>query len=406
MTFYDFIYTQRYDLIALVIFIFFLFVFLRRNKQNIVVQKILGIGEFTIFSMFMVKKSWGIALMKSWATKYSGVVRFFGLFSIIVGVIGLIANFFLLGMIIWSIFKEPAAQQVGLVLPFTTIPGLGYLSFTHWIIAIAILATVHEFAHGVVAKLYHVPIKSSGVAVFNIWKIPFIPAAFVEPDEKIMPTKSAYVQNAILAAGPTSNILLAIPLFLLLLWSTWFVSNHATIEEGFSFVNVTEGFPAYESGIREGLVFVDVNGVPTTNANSLYEILDAKKPGDELTLTSSTGETFTFNLAANPDNASRAYMGVMGPHTRLEYGDSYKPFEGLISWFIELIKWLFLFNFLIGLMNLMPLYITDGGQIVKVYAQKFIKDEKLALRTYDIICRICLWILLLSFIVPIVLGFF
>jgi hypothetical protein len=402
----NFVSVQKYDLLALCIFIVLLVFFLRRNKENIVVQTILGFGQFAIFSLVMVKKSWGIALMKRWATHYPNIVRFFGILSVVTGVIGILLNFVLLGLIIASIFKEPAASQVGLVLPFTTIPGLGYLSFTHWIIAIAVLATIHEFAHGVVAKLYQVPIKSSGVAVFRLWKIPVIPAAFVEPDEKVMPHKSAYVQNAILAAGPTSNILVSGIFFGLLLLSSWFITNHATAEEGFSFVNVTEGFPAYDAGVTSDIVFVGVDGEVVRSAQGLYTILETKVPGDSLYLNDASGNVFTMTLVENPTNASRAYMGVIGPYTKLEYVGFYAQIQELISWFVELLKWLFLFNLLIGLMNLMPLYITDGGQIIKIYAQKFIKHEKLALRTYDIICRISLWIILLAFIIPIIMRLF
>ena len=56
-------------------------------------------------------------------------------------------------MMIWNLVTSPVSQPgVALVLPFTNVPGVGYLSFFHWIIAIFLLAIVHEFAHGIVAK--------------------------------------------------------------------------------------------------------------------------------------------------------------------------------------------------------------------------------------------------------------
>ena len=43
-----------------------------------------------------------------------------------------------------------------------------------------------------------------------------------------------------------------------------------------------------------------------------------------------------------------------------------------------MLKWLFYLNFLIGLMNLLPLVITDGGRMLKVALEKLIPNKKKA----------------------------
>jgi len=92
--------------------------------------------------------------------------------------------------------------------------------FTYWILAIAIIAIFHEFAHGIYAKSFGVKIKTTGFGFLG----PFL-AAFVEPDEKQMESKSKLQQITILSAGTFVNLILAVLFFLLL--ALFFVSAYA-----------------------------------------------------------------------------------------------------------------------------------------------------------------------------------
>src|SRR3989338_644264 len=93
-------------------------------------------------------------------------------------------------------------------------------SFLHWIISLFIIAIIHEFSHGVIARVYNIKIKSSGFAFLGP-----IPAAFVEPDEKKMEKSSAKAQLSILAAGSFSNILLALLVILILFFVSPFTNS-------------------------------------------------------------------------------------------------------------------------------------------------------------------------------------
>ncbi len=402
----SYLYIHRYDFTILVITISALLYFLYKNKKNIHVQRILAIGKFNIFSLYMVRTTWGLKLMDYVAQKWRIPTVVFGFVSVVLVFIGMIINFLLLAFIIYFMFREPATQQVALVLPFTEVPGLGYLSFTHWIIAIIFLATIHEFAHGLIARYYKIKVQSSGIAVFNIWKLPFIPAAFVEPDQKTMAKRGAYKQLAVLGAGPASNILVAIPIFLLILFANAWISDNLLVESGIGFSDVMDDFPAQEAGLASSVLITSINNESVTNAIALLETLDGMIPGEEITLTGKDGQTFVVQTTANPDNESRAFLGVSGVFTRYEYIESAQRYQELILWTLQLLNWLFWFNLLIGLMNLMPLFITDGGQIVRVLATRFIKDEKRALRVYTIVCKVALYIILAAFIIPIFARFF
>ncbi|MAG02395.1 hypothetical protein CMI42_03590, partial [Candidatus Pacearchaeota archaeon] len=135
---------------------------------------------------------------------------------------------------------------------------------TYWIIAIAVIAIFHEFAHGIIARLYNVKILTTGFGFLG----PFL-AAFVEPDEKQMEEKPKYQQLAILSAGVFTNLVLAILFFLLL--SVFFVAAYVpagamfnTYTPGAVNINTIEsiGGKNLEDVSREGILnLIDENNI-------------------------------------------------------------------------------------------------------------------------------------------------
>ena len=162
--------------------------------------------------MLLYKTTWGIKRMRSWAKKYPKTFLWISYLCYGIGVIGIFASLFLL---IWSlqiVFQMDLSAGGGLVLPLKTESGLEgavpvfYIPFWYWLIALFVLAVVHEFAHGVIAKRFNIPVKSSGFAFLGI-VLPLIPAAFVEPDEKKMDKAKKWHQIAVLGAGDPLQIL-------------------------------------------------------------------------------------------------------------------------------------------------------------------------------------------------------
>ena len=72
------------------------------------------------------------------------------------------------------------APQVQIVLPGVDLPGQAiYVPIVYGIIGLCTVLVVHEFGHGIIARVEGVRIKSIGLALFAV-----IPGAFVEPDEE------------------------------------------------------------------------------------------------------------------------------------------------------------------------------------------------------------------------------
>lgn len=107
-----------------------------------------------------------------------------------------------------NILVEPI-PSVGVLLPSpyptaTIGPGFYAVPFWYWIIAIGLLALVHESFHGIMAAREKVRIKSIGWGLLVA-----IPLAFVEPDEKQLERKGDWPQLRVFAAGSFANFILA-----------------------------------------------------------------------------------------------------------------------------------------------------------------------------------------------------
>src|SRR3989344_5654882 len=163
---------------------------------------------------FLYRTKFGLKLMDRISKFSPKLMKVVGIVGIIIGFIGMILMFFLLVQMTLKLIMQPtSAPGLVPVLPGIKVsPLLPVLSFMHWIIIIFIIALVHEFSHGIFARLNNIKIKSSGFAFLGP-----IPAAFVEPDEKQMAKKSRKAQLSILAAGPFSNVVLAFVVLLLML---------------------------------------------------------------------------------------------------------------------------------------------------------------------------------------------
>lgn len=195
------------DLGLLALFCILVFIFLRKNRKKIKKE-----GIFILY-----KTKVGLKFIDNVAKKYPKLLRVLAYVSITFGLIAmvfmiylLIDNVILLAKIPETIKAPPILPVLPYVPQIFKIPGLPNFYFTDWIIILIILATTHEFAHGIFARLYNVRIKSTGFGFLG----PAI-LAFVEQDDKQMVKKKKKEQMAILSAGPFSNFVFMI-IFILL----------------------------------------------------------------------------------------------------------------------------------------------------------------------------------------------
>lgn len=199
--------------------------------------------------IFLYRTKWGLRWMDKYSQKYKEWIILLGYVGTGIGFIGMVfISVILIKNLVDLILNPAATSGVSLVLPGINVPGIGILPFWHWLIAIFIIAVVHEFAHGVVARAYNIPVKNTGIVLFG----PII-GAFVEPDEKKMQKQNDIKQYSILAAGAFTNIMLAVAAVLLLNFATMPLQQTMIEPTGFTFDQYAdETLPFAQAGIVPG----------------------------------------------------------------------------------------------------------------------------------------------------------
>ncbi len=363
------------------VFLAVMVILLYLNRKKLEVQKLL----FPIFYFILYKTKLGIKYMDRLSKKFPRTISVLSWLGIVFGFIGMAIITFELVKSAFGLFTQPqAAAAVALVLPFQTgLSGIIAVPFFYWIISIFIIAVVHEFSHGVVARLHKLKINSSGFAFLSIL-IPVIPAAFVEPDEKQMSKKPAKVQLGVLAAGPFANILLALIVFLLITFFMAPLVNSMVNYDGVSVVTVSHkmnwssDYPAAAAGMQEGAIIKSINGVQTPHISNFTDMMVSTKPGEVIAIMTQN-DSYNITLVENPGNASRGFLGIAAEQ-------HYSPKQGLninypwlfpvVGWFSGLFTWLFILNLGIGLFNLVPLGPIDGGRMLNIVLVKWLGEKK------------------------------
>lgn len=95
------------------------------------------------------------------------------------------------------------------------------------------------------------------------------------------------------------------------------------------------------------------------------------------------------------EEANRSLLGITNFAVGLDNKDD-KTWLGNFPLYLRtLLNYLVLLSIGIGIMNLLPLWITDGGQIAFLMISKVIRNEETALRTYNLVSFLSLCLILL-----------
>ena len=327
------------------------------------------------------------------AKKFPRILSVLAYFSILLGFIGMIIIlYFLIKSSLDLLFVPNAQPAIAPVLPGIKVPGLPSLSFWHWVISIFIVAVVHEFSHGIFARLYRLKVKSSGIAFFG----PIL-AAFVEPDEKDLEKTKKKNQLAILSAGPFSNFVFGILFFLTLTFLIAPINAQIFEPSGIIVNSLTEGMPASKTELKVPFTITKINDFEVKNLNDFIQGFKDFKPQDEVTLTTDQGE-YTIQATENPDNKSLGFIGISGFEVKQTNTlESFKFLGKVMQWLTLLFFWLLVVNIGVGLFNLLPLGPIDGGRMFLVLSLIVHKNNKeRATKTANFMSLFCLLLLFIN----------
>jgi len=279
--------------------------------------------------------------------------------------IGIPVSLFFMGLMVVALIlslrtflQAPAASPI---LPGVDYPGNPiFLPLGYGLIGLVTVIVVHEFAHGILARVEGIKIKSIGVLLLTI-----LPGAFVEPDEEGVKKASRLAKLRIYAAGSIFNLsLAAVSLAIFFALSSFLIP--ATFQsDGILVSSVVPNSPS-DGVLKEGMIIQSINGKEIRNLTDYVKFRNKTKIGDTLIFKTNEG-TFTIKTAANPNNSSAAYAGFRPAEHLVVNKDISSVYGDQLPWILiylsTLFYWIGLLNFAVGTFNLLPMKPLDGGLI-------------------------------------------
>jgi membrane-associated protease RseP (regulator of RpoE activity) len=300
---------------------------------------------------------------------------------------------------LYNLIVNPSAiPAIALVVPGIKIPGSPvFIPFWYGIISLFLVILVHEASHGVLSRVYNLKINKTGVGMFAIF-----PIAFVEPDEKKLRKKSKKQQLSIFAAGPFSNIILAVVVFFIATYAVLPAAMSNVDYSGVEIRNFEKGYPAEASGLEIGNIITSVNGIPVQTVENFTFEMDKLSLGDSVLIGTAENQ-YMIQTQPSPINKSQPYVGVyisQGIDLKQEVIEKYGAFLPWIWFYLfKFLQWLIILSAGIGLANLLPLGPVDGGRMLLTGLSRFFKNRTAA-AIWKQVSYITLLLLILNFLYP------
>ena len=297
--------------------------------------------------------------------------------------VSVIAGFLMMGFAFWFLlsniskfFVEPTEfAELTVLIPGVTLTSASALLY--FFLSIPIVLIMHEGAHGIVATLEKIKIKTGGFAIFIA-----LFAGFVEPDEEEFDKARKISKLRVIGAGATSNVIFAFALGAILLTNPLFaivvpeplLSVFYESPDGVTILEVIEGSGAEKAGLQPNDIITKINDI------QILTPIDLQKanltPGDIITVTVHRNQQelqFIIEIMESPDDPNRGLIGIMRDNA------FYKPIYNFIEWnnpqLSMFLLWLWMISFFIGIINMLPLPILDGGKFIHSIIDKKTSDK-------------------------------
>lgn len=307
----------------------------------------------------------------------------------------------------WQIPKSASVSPKMMI----GLPGLNpVIPLWYGILALVIAMVVHEFSHGILSRVANVKVKALGLLMF------FFPVgAFVEPDEEEMKSMKKWERMRLYAAGPGSNMVIAI--IFSLLFSSVMVASLEPSSDGVLSASVVLDYGGGEAGLEPWMLITEIDNQIILNSGDFSRVMNETYAGQVVNvsvLNKGTPETYQVTLSDKgsyylkyyPDSyetwmSGKGFMGiaVVNPEviadslanpgssggSMLQYVtlpfQKLQPFpehftalfspSGIVGvipdsafWILaNSFYWIFWLNLMVGLTNALPAVPLDGGFI-------------------------------------------
>ena len=353
----------------------------------VVIAKVLKLEKygFEIKAYSLVYKNKGVnsALIKLLGRTKRGI-KVFADVSVIAGFIMMgFAFWFLLNNISNFFVAQSEFSELTVLIPGVTLTSAP--AITYFLLSIPIVLVVHEGAHGIVAALEKIKIKTGGFAIFIAMF-----AGFVEPDEEEFEKAKKMSKLRVIGAGATSNVIFALILGIILLTNPFFamvlpeplLSTFYELPEGVLILSIIENSGAEQAGLLANDIITSINGIPIFSPAD-FPILNPGETASVSVLRDSQALEFGLEVMASPDDPERGLIGIMRDNSF-----AYTPVMNFIEWndpnISMFLLWLWMISFFIGIINMLPLPILDGGKFIHTIIDKRISDKSVNIAMWGI----------------------
>jgi membrane-associated protease RseP (regulator of RpoE activity) len=298
--------------------------------------------------------------------------------------VSVVAGFLMMGFAFWflltnisNFFVEPTEfAELTVLIPGVTLTSAS--AILYFLLSIPIVLIVHEGAHGIVATLEKIKIKTGGFAIFIAMF-----AGFVEPDEDDFDKAKKISRLRVIGAGATANVIFAFALGLLLLTNPFFalilpepmLGWFYEAPDGVLILSIIPDSGAEKAGLQKNDLITGINGVVIVAPPDFHKV--DLNPGDTAIVTilrDGTSLQLPVEIMPSPDDPEKGLVGIMR-----ENALSYKPVYNIIEWDPQVsmfLLWLWMISFFIGIINMLPLPILDGGKFIQTIIDKKVSEKK------------------------------
>ena len=296
--------------------------------------------------------------------------------------VSVIAGFIMMGFAFWFLldniskfFVAPTDfSELTVLIPGVTLTSSA--SITYFLLSIPIVLVVHEGAHGIVAALEKIKIKTGGFAIFIAMF-----AGFVEPDEEEFNKAKKISKLRVIGAGATANVIFAFVLGAILLTNPLFalimpeplLSAFYELPQGVLVLSIIEGSGAESAGMLANDIITSINGIQILSPVD-FPSLNPGETAQVSVLRSGEKLDFLVEVTAAPEDPERGLIGIMRDNSL-----AYKPVYNFIQWndpnVSMFLLWLWMISFFIGIINMLPLPILDGGKFIHTIIDQRISEK-------------------------------
>ena len=358
--------------------------------QNAIIYVLIGWVVILIVAKGLKLEKYGVEIKP-----YSLVYKNKGVYSVLKKILGrtrrgirvfadvsVIAGVLMMGFAFWFLldnvskfFVAPTDfSELTVLIPGVTLTSPSAIAY--FLLSIPIVLVVHEGAHGIVAALEKIKIKTGGFAIFIAMF-----AGFVEPDEEEFNKAKKISKLRVIGAGATANVIFAFVLGAVLLTNPLFalimpeplLSSFYELPEGVLILSIIEASGAEKAGLLANDIITSINGesilspvdFPSLNPGETAEV-SILREGQKL--------DYSVEIMPSPEDPERGLIGIMRDNSL-----AYKPVFNFIEWndlnVSMFLLWLWMISFFIGIINMLPLPILDGGKFVHTIIDKRISEK-------------------------------